>query len=54
MHVNYGVQDHMYPWVREYLIAALSETLGKEWAPALDEAWADVSGTFTTFAIQGK
>ena len=53
MHVDYGVEDEMYPWVGECLIAALSETLGGEWTPAHTAAWADVYGTLTDFALKG-
>ena len=53
IHVDYGVEDHMYPWVGECLIAALSETLGDEWTPAHTEAWAEVYGTLTDFALKG-
>lgn len=53
LHIGYGVQDHMYPWVGECLIAALSETLSEKWTPAHEKAWADVYGTLTAYAIQG-
>lgn len=54
MHLDYGVEEHMYPWVGECLIAALSETLGDKWTPAHGQAWADVYGTLTDFAINGS
>jgi len=53
LHVDYGVEDRMYPWVGECLIAALSDSLGEEWTPAHTEAWAAVYGTLTDFALKG-
>ncbi|MFK7898873.1 MAG: globin domain-containing protein [Myxococcota bacterium] len=53
LHVDYGVEEQMYPWVGECLIAALSETLGDDWTAAHEAAWAEVYGTLTTYALAG-
>lgn len=43
-HVAYGVTDEMYDWVGECLLAALAETAGADWTPALAQAWRDAYG----------
>jgi hemoglobin-like flavoprotein len=38
-HVDYGVEDHMYPWVKECLLETLEDLGGAAWQPAWTEAW---------------
>jgi hemoglobin-like flavoprotein len=52
-HVDYEVQDHMYPWVGECLIAALGETVGERWTPEHAAAWADAYAAISSLAIAG-
>lgn len=52
-HLDYGVEDAMYGWVGECLIAALAETNGEHWTPAHAEAWAAVYGLLTELALKG-
>ncbi len=52
-HVDYEVEDHMYPWVGECLIAALEETVGERWTPAHAESWAEAYGAITKLVIAG-
>ena len=39
IHVDYGVEPHMYEWVGEALIAALEEAVGDDWTPDHAAAW---------------
>ena len=52
-HVDYEVEDHMYPWVGECLIAALEETVGERWTPAHAAAWAEAYAAISSLAIAG-
>lgn len=53
LHLDYEVQDHMYPWVGECLVAALAETLADEWTPAHAEAWFAAYAALTDLALKG-
>lgn len=52
-HVSYGVQDHMYPWVGECLIAALAELCGDQWTKEHETAWAGAYGALMGMALAG-
>ena len=52
-HLDYEVQDHMYPWVGECLVAALAETLADEWTPAHAAAWSEAYGVLSSLALAG-
>lgn len=53
MHVDYEVQDHMYAWVGECLVAALADTLGEEWSAEHATAWGEAYALLTTLALAG-
>src|SRR4051794_20824680 len=40
-HLGYGVEDGMYPWVGECLIAALAEVAADAWTPEVNSAWVE-------------
>lgn len=52
-HLDYEVEDHMYPWVGECLVAALEETLAEAWTPAHAAAWSEAYGVLTSLALAG-
>lgn len=43
-HIDYGVEDHMYAWVGECLLAALAEIAGDAWTPAVAAQWTEAYG----------
>ena len=53
-HVEYGVQDHMYPWVGECLVAALQEAAGPAWTPRVADAWLGAFGAISGLMIAGS
>jgi hemoglobin-like flavoprotein len=52
-HVDYGVQDEMYPWVGECLVAALAEQCGDRWTPQHQDAWVRTYGALQEMALAG-
>jgi hemoglobin-like flavoprotein len=52
-HIEYGVQDHMYPWVGECLVATLKEVAGPEWTPRIEQAWLAAFGAISGLMIDG-
>lgn len=52
-HVAYGVEDHMYGWVGESLIAAMKELSGQAWTPEIEAQWAEAYGILTSLALEG-
>lgn len=52
-HVSYGVQDHMYPWVGECLIAALADLCGDAWTSEHEAAWVGAYGALQSLALAG-
>ena len=38
-HLDYGVEDHMYPWVKECLLETLEELGGDDWQASWTDAW---------------
>ena len=43
-HARYGVTDEMYGWVGECLLAALAESAGADWTPAMSASWSEAYG----------
>jgi hemoglobin-like flavoprotein len=52
-HVSYGVQDEMYGWVGECLLAAMAEVAGADWSPKIEQAWVAAYGAIASLAIAG-
>jgi hemoglobin-like flavoprotein len=52
-HVDYGVEEHMYPWVGESLISAMSEVAGDEWNDQIADSWAAAYRAITEMALAG-
>jgi len=52
-HVDYGVEDEMYPWVGECLVAALAEQCGDRWTDAHQDAWVRTYGALQSLALAG-
>jgi hemoglobin-like flavoprotein len=52
-HIEYGVQDHMYPWVGECLVATLKEVAGSDWTPRVEQAWIAAFGAISSLMIEG-
>ncbi len=51
-HVDYNVEDHMYPWVGECLLETLKRGSGDEWTPDVASAWSGVLMTISNIAIE--
>lgn len=52
-HVGYGVEDKMYPWVGECLLATLQEISGPAWTPEVKQAWTDAYAAISSLVIAG-
>ena len=52
-HVDYGVEDHMYPWVGECLVATLQQVSAEAWTPELETAWTETLNAISGIAIEG-
>ncbi len=52
-HIEYGVEDHMYPWVGECLVAALQKAAGDAWTPRIEQAWVGAFGAISGLMIAG-
>jgi hemoglobin-like flavoprotein len=52
-HLSYGVEDHMYPWVGECLIATLGEIAGDAWTPEVRDAWVEAFGAISGLMLAG-
>lgn len=52
-HVGYGVEDEMYGWVGECLLATLAEVAGDAWTPELAQAWTDAYGAIQSLMLAG-
>lgn len=52
-HVDYGVEDHMYGWVSECLLASLESSSADTWSKELAEGWTGVFETISTIAVEG-
>lgn len=52
-HTGYGVQPEHYATVGEAVLGALEETLGKDFTPAVRQAWADAYDLIATTMING-
>ncbi|MCH9681613.1 MAG: flavohemoprotein [Deltaproteobacteria bacterium] len=51
-HVDYGVEDHMYGWVGECLVATFARVSGDDWNDELAGAWTNVVETISAIAIR--
>lgn len=47
-HAGYGVQDAHYDTVRRALFGMLSEVIGPQWNPEMQDAWAGLYGAVET------
>ena len=52
-HVDYGVNDVMFDWVGESLLATLAEILADEWTPKLAAAWQDAYAAVAGLMLAG-
>jgi len=52
-HAGYGVEDHMYSWVGECLVAALKEIAATAWTPRIEQAWLDAYGAISGLMREG-
>ena len=52
-HVSYGVQDEMYAYVGECLVAALKDAAGDGWTPRVEKAWIGAFGAISGIMIAG-
>ena len=52
-HVDYGVEDHMYAWVGECLVATLAQVSADAWTAELETAWTEVLTAISSIAIEG-
>ncbi len=53
-HVDYGVEDHMYPWVAECLLETLKRGSGDAWTDEIATGWTGVLNTVSEIAIRGS
>lgn len=52
-HVEYGVEDGMYPWVGECLVAALKEAASDAWTPRIEQAWLGAFAAISELMLSG-
>lgn len=52
-HVDYGVEDQMYGWVGECLVATLEQVSAEAWTPELKTAWTQTLTAISGIAIEG-
>lgn len=52
-HVSYGVEDHMYGWVGECLLATLAEIAGTAWTPVVRDSWTEAYGAISGLMLEG-
>ena len=52
-HIEYGVEDGMYSWVGECLVAALTEAAGDAWTPRIEKAWLEAFGAISQLMLSG-
>lgn len=52
-HVEYGVKDEMYDWVRECLVDTFEAESGERWTAELGDAWHSVLKSVNDLALQG-
>ena len=52
-HVDYGVEDEMYDWVGECLLAAMSEVAADAWTDEVAEAWTAAYGAIQGMCLEG-
>lgn len=52
-HVDYGVEDRMYGWVGECLVATLEQVSADAWTAELQAAWTQTLTAISGIAIEG-
>lgn len=52
-HVDYGVEDHMYAWVGECLVATLAQVSADAWTDELETAWTATLNAIAGIALEG-
>ena len=52
-HLDYGVEDHMYPWGGECLVATLAEAAGEDWTPRIEQAWLGAFAAISELLLAG-
>jgi hemoglobin-like flavoprotein len=52
-HVDYNVTAEMYRWVGDSLLAAIAETAGADWTPAVAAAWTEAYGAIASLMQLG-
>ncbi len=52
-HLSYGVEDHMYAWVGDCLLATLAEVAGDAWTPEVRDAWVEAYGAISGLMLAG-
>lgn len=52
-HSGYGVEDEDYPKLRDALLVALDDQLGKEFTPETRDAWIKVYGELSELMMEG-
>ena len=52
-HVDYGVEDHMYAWVGECLVATLAQVSADAWTDELETAWTATLNAIADIALEG-
>lgn len=52
-HVDYNVEDHMYAWVGECLLATLKQVSADEWNADIEAAWSGTLEAISNIAIEG-
>src|SRR5262245_49173256 len=52
-HVDYGVADHMYPWVAQCLLDTLREVGGDAWTAEYHAAWQEALGAICVLMLEG-
>ena len=52
-HAMIGVRPHHYPIVRDAMLHAMEQVLGREWTPELADDWRDVFDTVSRIMMSG-
>lgn len=52
-HIEYGVEDHMYPWVGDCLLTTLSEIADEAWTEEVEAQWKLAYDAIAGMMIEG-
>lgn len=52
-HLDYGVEDRMYGWVGECLVATLERVSAEAWTAKLQTAWTETLTAISGIAVEG-